>query len=133
MKMKTTALTFPSRFWAIVQVAVLVCQFSSNAVADECKFEKKIEKTLDVSNSELLSITAAAGELDVVGVPGAYVAIIHGRLCASREAWLEQADVETTSGKQAGIGANLPNTDGNWSFGTTYLMLDMHIEVPEED
>jgi len=131
MKMKTTALTFPLRFWAIVPVALLICQFSSNAAADECKFEKKIEKTLDLSNSERLSISAAAGELDVVGVPGTDVAVIHGRVCASREAWLEQSDVETTAGKQAGIAANLPATDGNWSFGTTYLMLDMHIEVPD--
>jgi hypothetical protein len=131
MKMKRTALTFSIRFWAIVLIALLIYQFSSNASADDCKFEKKIEKTLDLSNSELLSITAAAGDLEVAGVPGTHVATIHGRVCASKEEWLESSDIYTAAGKHAEISANLPDTDSNWSFGNTYLMLDMHIEVPD--
>ena len=129
--MKRTALHYSMRFWALLLAALLIYQFSSNASADDCKYEKKIEKTLDLSKSELLSITATAGELEVVGVAGTGEATIHGRVCASKEAWLEQSDIYTTSGKHAEISADLPDA-GDWSFGNTYLMLDMHIEVPED-
>ncbi len=130
--MKRTALTFSIRFWAIVLVALLIFQFSGNASADSCRFEKKIEKTLDVSNSELLTITAAAGDLDVVGVSGSGKAIIHARVCASKEAWLAESDIYTAAGKHSEISADLPDTDGNWIFGTNYVWMDMHIEVPDD-
>ena len=50
-----TSMVFPIRFWALVLASLLVYQFSSEAVADSCKFEKKIDMTLDLSNSELLA------------------------------------------------------------------------------
>lgn len=130
--MKRSAMIYPIRFWAIVLAALLIYQFSSSAAADDCKYEKTIEKRLDVGNSESLSITAAAGDLEVVGVPGASEAVIRGRVCASKEAWLEQTDIYTATGKRAEISADMPDTGGSWSFGNTYLMLDMHIEIPDD-
>ncbi|HEY5775464.1 MAG TPA: hypothetical protein VIS57_05200, partial [Xanthomonadales bacterium] len=84
MKTKRTATKYPIRFWAVVLVALLIYQFSSNASADTCKFEKNIDKTLDLSKSGLLKLTAAAGDLEVVGVSGSQQAVIHGRVCASK-------------------------------------------------
>jgi len=122
---------YPIRFWAAVLAGLLLYQFSSTAAADECKFEKKIEKTLDLAASESLTVTSAAGDLNVVGVPGTGPAVIHGRVCASKEAWLEQTDIHTATGRQAEISADMADTGGNWSWGNTYLLLDMHIEVPD--
>jgi hypothetical protein len=130
--MKRSAMVYPIRFWAIVLAALLLYQFSSSVSADDCKYEKTIDKRLEVGDSESLSITAAAGELEVVGVPGASEAVIRGRVCASKEAWLESTDIYTAPGKQAEISADMADTDGSWSFGSTYLLLDMHIEVPED-
>lgn len=131
--MKRAATKYPIRFWAVVLAALLIYQFSSNASADSCKFEKKIEKTLDLSNSELLKITAAAGDLEVVGVSGTEQAEIKGRVCASKEAWLEQSDIYTTTGKQAEIGVDMPSIDGGWiSFGSNYIWIDLYIEVPDD-
>jgi len=133
MKMKRSAMTYPIRFWAVVLAALLIYQFSSNASADSCKFEKKIEKTLDLSKSELLKITAAAGDLEVVGVSGSQQAVINGMVCASKEAWLEQSDIYTTPGKNAEISVDLPSTDSGWiSFGSNYILMDLHIEVPDD-
>jgi hypothetical protein len=126
-------LVYPIRFWAIVLVALLIYQFSSNASADTCKFEKKIEKTLDLSNSELLKIAAAAGDLEVVGVSGSQQAVINGRVCASKEDWLEQSDIYTSPGTHAEIGVNLPEADSSWiSFGSNYIWIDLRIEVPDD-
>lgn len=130
--MRRSPLTYPIRFWAIVLAALLLYQYSNAASADNCKYEKKIEKTLDLDESDSLAITGAAGDLEIVGVAGASEAAIHGRVCASREAWLEQTDIYTASGERAEITADMAETGDNWSFGNTYLLLDMRIEVPND-
>jgi hypothetical protein len=130
--MKRTALTYPIRFWAIVLAALLIFQFSSNASADTCKFEKKIEKTLDLSAAGSLVITSQAGDLEVAGAPGSRAAVIRGRVCASKEAWLEESDIYTAAGKTAEISADLPDTGDNWSWGSNYLWMDMYVEVPDD-
>lgn len=129
--MRRSSLIYPIRFWAIVLAALLIYQFSSAASADSCQYEKKIEKTLDLDNSDTLSINAGAGDLEVVGQAQTDVAVIHGRVCASKEAWLEKTDIYTAPGQRAKITAEMPDTEGSWSFGSTYLTLDMQIEVPD--
>ena len=130
--MKRNALIYPIRFWAIVLAALLIFQFSSNASADDCKYEKKIEKTLDLSAAGSLLINSTAGDLEVVGVPASQAAVIRARVCASREAWLAESDVYTAAGNSAEISANLPDTGTSWSWGSHYLWLDMYVEVPED-
>ena len=133
MNTRKTAMTFSIRFWALTLAALLIYQFSTEVSADSCKFEKRIDKTLDVSKSEILAISAAAGDLAVTGVPGTGQVVIHGRVCASNDSWLEQSDVTTSSGKRAAIDVNLPNSDGGWlSLGSSYLWMDLTIEVPED-
>jgi len=132
MNSKRTAMAFSIRFWALALAALLIYQFSTGASADMCKFEKKIDQTLDVSNSEILLISAAAGDLDIIGVSGSDQAVIRGRVCASKESWLEQSEVITRTGKRAEVSVNLPDTDGGWSsFGNNYAWIDLRIEVPQ--
>ncbi len=132
MKKMTTAMSYPIRFWTMLLAALLIYQFSTEATADNCKFEKKIETTMDLSKSELLHILANAGDLEVVGVSASALAVIHGLACASSESWLEQSEIITTPGKQARIEVSLPNTEGGWnSFGNRYAMIHLRIEVPE--
>ena len=133
MRPMRTTMTFPIRFWAVLLTALLLYQFSTEALAESCKYEKNIDKTLDLSNSEILTIAAAAGDLDIVGVAGAEQATIHGRVCASKESWLESSEINTTSGKRAGIEVSLPDTDGGWtSFGNSYARIDLQIEIPQD-
>ena len=133
MNTRRSAMTFSIRFWAILLIALLLYQFSSNVYAGNCKFEKNIEQTLDLSKSEVLTISAAAGDLEIVGVSGTNQAVIQGRVCASKEQWLEQSDVATSSGKSAAIEVDLPNSDGGWfSQINSYLWMDLKIEVPQD-
>jgi hypothetical protein len=133
MRKMKTPMTYPIRFWALVLTALLLYQFSTNASAESCKYEKIIDKTMDLSGSEVLRIAAAAGDLKIVGVPGSGQAVIHGRACASTQAWLEQSDVITTPGNSAAIEVSLPEVDGGWlSLGNNYLWLDLDIEVPQD-
>jgi len=128
-----TSMIYPIRFWALVLSCLLVYQFSTEASADWCKFEKDIDLTLDLSASDVLAITAAAGDLEIVGVSGSDQAVISGRVCASKEAWMEESEVSTSSGRHAEINVDLPDINGGWSLtGNSYVSLDLHVEVPEE-
>ncbi len=128
-----TRMTYPIRFWAILLAALLIFQFSSKAFGESCKHEKQIDMTLDLSSSELLSIYAMAGDLDVIGVPGVSAAAISGRACASKQEWLDASFVETEAGNQASISVALPNISGGWSLtGNSYAWIDLRIEVPED-
>ena len=127
-----TAMTYPIRFWALLLTGLLLYQFSTEISADSCKFEKEIDLTLDLSASEVLAINAAAGDLDVVGVSGSDQAVIRGKVCASKESWLEESNVSTSSGQYAKIDVNLPDTSGGWSLSfNNYAWMDLRIEVPE--
>lgn len=127
-----TPMTYPIRFWAILLAGLLIYQFSTEALADWCKYEKDIELTLDVSDSEVLVISAAAGDLDVRGVSGSDTAVIHGKVCVSKESWLDEARIETVPGKRARIGVKLPEGNKGWSlFGNHYAALDLEIDLPQ--
>jgi len=127
-----TSMTYPIRFWALVLTGLLLYQFSNEALADSCKFEKDIDLTLDLANSNTLSIYAVAGDLDVVGVSGSDQAVITGKACASKEAWLDESRVNTSSGNHAVIEVDLPNADKGWSFtGNSYVWMDLRVEVPD--
>lgn len=128
----TKTLTYPIKFWAILLTTLLILQFSTNASADRCKYEKKINETLDLAKSNLLTISVTAGDLDVTGVPGTGQAVIRARVCASKQDWLEESNLVITPGTMAAIEATLPNADGSWlSLGSNYIWMDLDIEVPE--
>ena len=129
-----TSMAYPIRFWALVLGCLLIYQFSTEVSADWCKFEKDINLTLDLSSSEVLAVAAAAGDLDIIGVSGSDKAVIRGKVCVSKEAWLDESGVNITPGRHAQIDVNLPDTDGGWSlFGkNNYAWIDLHIEVPQE-
>lgn len=71
-----TTMIYPIRFWALLLSCLLIYQFSTSASADGCKLEKDIDLTLDVSASDVLAISAAADDLDIVGVSGSMQAVI---------------------------------------------------------
>jgi len=126
-----TSMAFPIRFWATLLAFLLMYQFSTEASADWCKYEKEIDLTLDVSDSDVLLIKAAAGDLGVRGVSGSDEAVIHAKVCVSKQAWLDDAEIETKSGKQASIMVNLPDSSGGWSLiGNNYATMDLEIEIP---
>jgi len=127
-----TSMAYPIRFWAVLLICLLAYQFTTEASADWCKYEKTIDLTLDLSASDVLVISAAAGDLDVTGVSGSDQAVIHGKACASKERWLEESEVNTSSGRRAEINVDLPEANGGWlSFGNNYAWIDLDIEVPE--
>lgn len=128
------SLAFPIRFWSVLLVCLLAYQFSITASASGCKYEKDIDLTLDLTSSEVLSISAAAGDLEVIGVAGTNEAMIHGKVCVSKESWLQQSNINTLSANRAQISVDLPKISGSWSlFGmSSYASMDLHIEVPQD-
>ena len=128
----TRPMAFPIKFWAVLLICLLTYQFSTNVSADDCKYEKDIDLALDLSGTDTLAIAAGAGSLKVTGVSGSDEAVIQGKACASKEEWLDQSDISTTTGKRAEIAVKLPQDNGSWfSWGNNYARIDLVIEVPE--
>lgn len=114
--------------WMVIFSLIVTAQ----AQAWYCSYERDIEETLDVSDSEILIVNAGAGELEITGVPGADEARIIGKVCASEEEWLDQAGLDTVPGRNAEINVVLPQVDGGWSlFGGNYAFMDLDIRIPE--
>jgi DUF4097 and DUF4098 domain-containing protein YvlB len=115
---------------SLAVLSILVC---ANAQAWECKFERELDETLQVEGSHSLAIAAAAGDLEINGVSGTSEVRIKGKICASREEWLEESDLDMKSGERAELSVVLPSTDGSWSlWGSNYAYMDLEIEVPND-
>ena len=101
------------------------------AQAWDCKYEKEIDRSLDLSGSDELVVKAAAGDLEIRGGSGD-TALIRGTLCVSEEEWLEREVIVTESGRRAEITVDLPETSG-WSLtGNRYAYVDLEIRVPDD-
>ena len=76
-------------------------------------------------------VIAAAGDLEIRGVEGAREVLVRAMVCASRETWASDADVEVDGGATATVAVRLPERTGSSSwFGKDYLVVDLELEVP---
>jgi hypothetical protein len=126
-------MSFPIRFWATILAGLLLYQFSTAAEAGDCKYEKTINLTLDLSNSESLAINALAGDLKIDGIKGSEEAVIEGHVCVSKEDWLQESKIETKGGKNARIDVVLPEQESGWSFSMNHNKhMDLKISVPSD-
>lgn len=120
----------PSSYLALFVVFALV---PVSGAANECKFEREFELSLDVAGSESLEVIARAGTLTITGTDRSDEVLISGRACASEEDWVEAAAIDTRGGDRARIEVNLPDVDGGWSlWGDRYAHLDLDLRVPAE-
>ena len=112
-------------------IAIVLIMFTATALSDNCKYSKLIEHKLDLSNSTSLSIVASAGDLDVKGGQESSEAMIRGKVCASKEKWLEDIEINIEAGESAGIVAVLPQDIARKGFwGMNYAYIDLEVDVP---
>ena len=117
--------------WIVLLVLLLLLLIAADVQA-ECEFERLLDQSLDVSGSQSLAISAAAGDLKIVGVSGSDEVKISGRICVSEEKWLDESRLESRSGDRAEINVVLPDMSGSWSlWGNKYAYMDLELEVPD--
>lgn len=118
--------------WIVLLVLLLLLLIAADVQASDCEFERMFDQSLDVSGSQSLAISAAAGDLKIVGVSGSDKVKISGRICVSEEKWLDESRLETRSGDRAEINVVLPDVSGSWSlWGSKYAYMDLEFEVPD--
>jgi len=107
---------------------------STRVLAWECEYERQFEETLSLSGSDVLFIVAGAGDLDIRGDSGGNEARVRGKVCASKEEWVNEATMKMTRGEQAEIAVVIPDVDWNWSAGGNgrYVYIDLNIDVPSD-
>jgi hypothetical protein len=112
---------------------LLAALAAGSAQAWDCAYEKNVDVTLDLAGSEQLSIAAAAGDLKITGHPGTAEARARGKVCASKEEWLEQSEIVIEGGRNASIAVSLPSADTHWSLlGNSYVYMDLEVDVPAD-
>lgn len=113
---------------------LLACFAATGAQAlDNCKFQRQIEESLDVSDSRELAVTAAAGDLEITGVDGLDEVRIRATVCASEEEWAQDSRVESAGGVQAEVATVMPEIDWDlFRTGRQYLYMDLDLEVPAD-
>jgi hypothetical protein len=111
---------------------LFICLFSTSLQAWNCKYEKEINQVLDLEGSEVLTILAGAGDLEIEGDDDVSVATIRGKVCVSEEDWLEESRVDVIRGSNAEIAVELPEISSSWSLmGSNYAYIDLQITVPD--
>ena len=110
---------------------VMACLAASNLWAyDDCKYEKRIDRTLDLANASQLDINATAGDLRVTGDSHGAEAVIEAVICASEEDWADQTWLRMESGSTAEISVEDPRSgNSSWS-NNNYFSVDLRISVP---
>lgn len=110
---------------------VMACLVASTAWGDNCKYEKQLEKTLDLSGASRLDINAAAGELRVVGNGSRDEAFIEATICASDESWADESRLRIVSGKTAEISVEVPDflSGSSWN-DNEHFSVDLTIRIP---
>lgn len=111
-----------------------ICLFSTSLQAWFCEYEKEIDQVLDLEGSEMLTVLAGAGDLEIEGDDDTSVATIRGKVCVSEEDWLDESRVDVTGGSNAEIAVELPEISSSWSLigGNTYAYIDLEITVPAD-
>lgn len=115
--------------------SVLLAACSVPVMADweeDCKYSRDIETQLDVDGTDLLVIVARAGTLVINGGSDDSRVEINGKVCVSKEEWLDDSDIETREGDTARVEVELPDIDGGWSLwgGNRYARIDLELVVP---
>jgi DUF4097 and DUF4098 domain-containing protein YvlB len=110
---------------------VLACLLASNVWAyDDCKFEKRIDTTLDLATASQLNIDARAGELKVTGNAHSSVAVIEATICTSQEEWADESWLKLESGETAIISVQDPrDSDSSWQDNENFSV-DLAISFP---
>jgi DUF4097 and DUF4098 domain-containing protein YvlB len=116
-------------------LVALICMMATGpalaAWGEDCEYAREIESRLDVGDASLLEVIARAGTLTITGDDDSSEVLISGEVCVSREAWLDEADIETDEGDTARIEVVLPDIDGGWTnWGNRYARIDLELTVP---
>ncbi len=117
-------------FRSLAALAAALC-IASPALADDCRYEDLLEKTIDAKGATRIRIDAAAGYLRIVGRPGLEEVRVKGTACASKKTLLEDIRLSAKrSGSEVRIEAEI--TRGGFNlFGDGNARLDLEIEVPD--
>jgi hypothetical protein len=105
---------------------------AGNALAwGGCEHKRVIEEDMSLGGSETLSVTAAAGDLDIRGDGASGRVGVRATVCASKAEWAEETRLAMSSGSSPEIAVVTPDTSGLMSWGNQYVYVDLELTVPE--
>lgn len=103
---------------------------SSCAVANNCQFSAERNLDIDPAGLQALRFELGSSDLHVVGVAGIAKIQVHGKACASDQAWLADLTVEQTRVGDKVVVRPTPHAARSGTFGNTYAYIDFEVQVP---
>jgi len=99
-------------------------------LANECQFSAERNLDMDPAGLQALRMELGSSDLNVQGDPAATRIEVHGKACASEQAWLDELQIEQSrqGGKVLVKAAPRPSHSG--LFGKQYAYIDFVVRVP---
>ena len=100
------------------------------ALANECQFSA--ERNLDIDPAGLLALRVELGssDLNVQGDAAATKIEVHGKACASEQAWLDELQIEQNRQGNKAVVKTAPRSSHTGIFGRHYAYIDFVVRVP---
>ncbi len=106
--------------------------FPIAALANECQFEASRDFQIDPAGLRALATELGSSDLQAEGVAGLTHIEVHGRACASEQAWLADLDVaQKRDGDRVVLTPTHPQRNNTFGFfHSSYAYVDLHVRMP---
>ena len=103
---------------------------ASSALADHCQFSADRHFDIDPAGLRALRFELGSSDLQVHGVAGLAKIEVHGKACASEQAWLADLDMtQARDGNKVTVKPT-PHAHHNGGLGDNYAYIDFDVRVP---
>jgi DUF4097 and DUF4098 domain-containing protein YvlB len=106
--------------------------FPLTTLANECQFEAGRDFQIDPAGLRALAAELGSSNLHAEGVAGLTHIEVHGRACASEQAWLNDLDVtQKRDGDRVVLTPTHPQRNNSFGlFYSSYAYIDLHVRMP---
>lgn len=112
------------------QILVPLLLAAPLALANECQFTAERNLDIDPSGLQALRVELGSSDLNVQGDSAATRIEVHGKACASEQAWLDELQVEQSRQGGKVVVKTAPRPSHVGLFGKHYAYIDFVVRVP---
>jgi hypothetical protein len=99
-------------------------------LANECQFSAERNLDIDPAGLQALRMDLGSSDLNVQGDAAATRIEVHGKACASEQAWLDELQIEQSRQGGKALVKAAPRPSHSGLFGKQYAYIDFVVRVP---
>jgi hypothetical protein len=115
----------------LILIPLLLLASSFAAANDNCKFRAERNLDIDLAGLHALRMELGSSDLRVQGVAGLAKIEVHGKACASEQAWLAELNMtQSRAGDKVVVKAEPHEHHSSGLLGNSYAYIDFDVRVP---